>query len=84
MDRIVSAVAEHLGCDVARWVRGRRSDDEARALAAYLGRVRLGYSATAVAERLGCRGPSSVSHAVRREAPERLRAIAATLEGKLI
>ncbi len=49
-----------------------------------MGRVRFGYSATAVAERLGYRGPSGVSHAVRREAPERLRAIAATLEGKLI
>ncbi len=30
------------------------------------------------------RGQSGVSHAVRREAPERLRAIAATPEGKLI
>jgi hypothetical protein len=61
-------------------------DDEARALAAHLRRVRFGYRATAVAEHLGYGGPSSVSHAVRRigEAPERLRAIAARLDGKLI
>ncbi len=69
----------HERCPVVR-------DDEARALApaASLGRVRCGYSATAAAERLGCRGPSGVSHTVRREAPERLRAIPATLEGNLI
>jgi len=34
-----------------------RSDDAARALAAYLGRSRFGYRATAVPERLGYRGP---------------------------
>ncbi len=49
-------------------------------------RLRFGYNAAAVAERLRYRGPSSVGRAVRRiaEAPEGLRAIAAMLEGKLI
>jgi chromosomal replication initiation ATPase DnaA len=35
-------------------------------VAAYLGRHSFGYSDTVVAEALGYRGPSTVSHAVRR------------------
>jgi chromosomal replication initiation ATPase DnaA len=50
-----------------------------------LARCRFGYSATAIAERLGYRGPSSVSHSVRRieKAPDKLRKIADKLEAKL-
>ena len=85
LDRIVGGVARHFGCDAERWSPGRRSDDAARALAAYLARSCFGYRAAAVAQRLGYRGPSSVSHAVRRieRAPGRLRKLAAELEAKL-
>jgi putative transposase len=85
LDRIVAEVARHFGCDVACWSPGRRSDDATRAVAAYLARCRFGYSATAVAARLGYRGPSSVSHAVRRveKGPASLQRVAVRLEKEL-
>ena len=85
LDRILGEVAQHFGCEAECWSPGRRSDDAARALAAYLARARFGYSATAIAKRLGYRGPSSVSHAVRRveKGSDVLRKAAAQLEEKL-
>lgn len=85
LERILAAVTEHFGCDAAGWSAGRRSDDAARAVAAYLARRRFGYSATAVAQALGYRGPSSVSHAVRRiaENPKLLRNAVRPLEAQL-
>jgi len=85
LDRIVDAVARHFGCQAGCWSPGRRSDDAARAMAAYVARCGFGYSATVVAERLGYRGPSSVSHAVRRigEGSPMLRKVAVELEAKL-
>jgi REP element-mobilizing transposase RayT len=66
LDRIVSEVASRLHCEAGCWLPGRRSAGAGRALAAYLARCRFGYRATEIAQRLGYRGPSSVSHAVRR------------------
>jgi len=85
IERIVEVVCGHFDCDPAQWSQGTRSDDAARALAAYLARRRCGYPATAVAEVLGYRGPSGVSHAVRRieAGPESLRTLAAELERTL-
>jgi REP element-mobilizing transposase RayT len=85
LERIVTEAASRFGCDAERWSPGRRSDDAGRALAAYVARRRFGYSATEIAEHLGYRGPSSVSHAVRRveQGPEALRAAAIELETRL-
>jgi chromosomal replication initiation ATPase DnaA len=65
---ILQAVAKHFGYenDEPPWSAGSRSDDAARAAAAYLARVRFGYSATSVAKALNYRDSSGVSHAVRR------------------
>lgn len=64
--RIVQSTATYFGHDVACWRRGGRVDDVSRALAAYLARVRYGYSATAAAAALGYASASSVTHAVKR------------------
>ena len=85
LERIVAAVTGHFGCDAASWAAGRRSADAARAVAAYLARSSFGYSATEVAGALGYRGPSSVSHAVRRieEGSKTLRSAVRELEARL-
>lgn len=85
LDQILAVVAEHFDCDQSAWSAGRRSDDAARAMAAYLARCTFGYSATAVAETLGYGGPSSVSHAVRRieTASAALQRVARRLKDKL-
>jgi REP element-mobilizing transposase RayT len=79
--QILYAVSEHFGGDADTWSGGRRSDDASRAVAAYVARSGFGYPATTVAAALGYRGPSSVSHAVRRieNGPESLRAVALAL-----
>jgi len=70
---IVRAVAANLGVDRGGWVPGRRSDQIARGVAAYLARDRFGYSATETAKALGYAGPSSVAMAIRRVAAARAR-----------
>ncbi len=62
----IHAVAQALSADEAQWGPGRRANDLARAMAAYVCRHRLGYSATAVAQALGYSQPSSVTRAVQR------------------
>ena len=64
--QIQEVVARQMGVDPAGWTNGRRSDDVARAVAAYLSRSRFGYAATETAAALGYAGPSSVWTAVRR------------------
>jgi REP element-mobilizing transposase RayT len=78
LDQILAAVAAHFGCQLEDWSPGSRSDEAARAVAAYVARCRFGYRATEVAHRLGYRGSSSVSHAVRRieRSPESLKRLA--------
>jgi len=44
LERIAATVAEHFGQDAAAWAPGTRSDDAARAVAAYLTRRKFGYS----------------------------------------
>lgn len=63
---ITAAVAAHFGVKPSRWVAGRRSDDAARAVAAYLARRRFGYPATETAAVLGYRDHSGVGRAIRR------------------
>lgn len=86
LDRIIEAVSAHFGADGRNWACGRRSDDNGRAAAAFMARARFGYAATAVAGALGYRGPSSVSHAVRRieRGGEALREILKAIEAELI
>ena len=64
--QILAAVADHFGYDRPPWTMGCRSDDAARAVAAYLARVRFGYSAKSVAVPLNHRDSSGVSHAIKR------------------
>jgi hypothetical protein len=63
---ITAAVAARFGVEPSRWAGGRRSDDAARAAAAYLARRRFGYSATETAAALGYRDHSGVGRAIRR------------------
>jgi putative transposase len=63
---IAAAVAAHFGVERSRWALGRRSDDAARAVAAYLARRRCGYPAGETAAALGYRDHSGVGRAVRR------------------
>ena len=85
LSQISAAVAEHFGYDVAPWTAGSRSDDAARAAAAYLARVRFGYSAKSVAEALSYRDSSGVSHAVKRieAGTKKLRTTINRIESKL-
>ena len=66
LDAIVAAVAEHFGVDRRLWGPGRRSDDVARAAAAYVARRKFGYPAGTVAIAVGYTNHSSVSRAVNR------------------
>ena len=66
MERILEAVAREFGYAEPPWSHGSRSDDAARAAAAYVARRRFGYRAKAVADALGYGHASGVSHAIRR------------------
>jgi REP element-mobilizing transposase RayT len=82
---IVGAVAAHFGVDAGRWAAGRRSDDAARAVAAYLARRRFSYAATETAAVLGYRDHSGVGRAVRRveQGSAKLQRTLQTLEKRL-
>ena len=82
---IVAVVAAHFGADPGRWAAGRRSDDAARAVAAYLARCRFGHAATETARALGYRDHSGVGRAVRRveEATAELQRTVQRLERRL-
>ena len=71
MDEIVRAVVEQFPCNPTAWRAGRRCDDLARPIAAYLARELTSLSTREIAEALGYRGPSSVSMACRRAEEER-------------
>jgi REP element-mobilizing transposase RayT len=83
--QILAAVADHYGYDQPGWAVGSRSDDAARPAAAYLARVRFGYSAKSVAKALNYRDSSGVSHAVKRieDGTRKLHAAIDSLENKL-
>jgi len=85
LDKIVKMVLAEFGHPDRSWPVGSRADDVSRAMAAYLARRRCGYSATAIAGRLGYAHPSSVSHALRRieSGPAALGRIVKRLERKL-
>ena len=63
---IAGTVAAHFGVERSRWAAGRRSGDAARAVAAYLARVRFGYPASEIAAVFGYRDHSGIGRAVRR------------------
>ncbi|NQU22901.1 MAG: transposase [Candidatus Nealsonbacteria bacterium] len=86
LDKIVSTVAEHFQADPRDWVPGRRCNDAARAVAAYLGRRRFGYAATEVAAALGYRDHSSTGRAVLRveNGTPKLQATAKRVERQLL
>jgi len=85
LERILDEVAQHFGCDDSAWSAGTRSVNASRAVAAYLARRRFGYPAKAIANALGYRDPSSVSHAVKRTeaGPDNLRKTVVQIEKKL-
>jgi hypothetical protein len=62
--RIVQAVSLATGANAATWVRGRRSDDGTRALAAYIARERYAYPSVEIAAALGYSSHSAVHRAV--------------------
>jgi putative transposase len=66
LERIVEMVAASFGAETDVWAPGRRCDDEARAVAAFLARRRYGYRARQVAEALGYTSHGGVLAAVRR------------------
>ena len=66
LDEIVAAVAGHFQVDASGWVPGRRCNDAARGVAAYLARRRFGYTATEAAAALSYCDHSSTGRAVRR------------------
>jgi hypothetical protein len=66
VQEVIGAVAEHFGCDRSRWMAGRRSDDLARAVAAYIARRVTASPARDIAESLGYRNVSSVAVARKR------------------
>jgi len=66
IEAISRAVADRFGSDATTWQPGRRSDDLARAAAAYLARELTREPLTAIAAALGYRRSSSVSMACQR------------------
>ncbi|MBI4580821.1 MAG: transposase [Planctomycetes bacterium] len=66
LSRVVQAVAEAFGADRSTWSAGRRSDDVARAAAAWLARRRFGYRAREVADALGYTSHGGVVAAIQR------------------
>jgi REP element-mobilizing transposase RayT len=86
LDHVLKTVARITRAEQSLWSPGRRSQDFARALAAYVARRRCGFSATAVAAALGYAGPSSASRAVLRieEAGSELSDTLARIEAELL
>jgi len=81
---IVAAVAQHFGCDVRRWQPGRRFDDAARAVAAYLARRHFRHPAREVQAALGYASHGGVHNAVRRvDANDKLKQTADELAARL-
>jgi chromosomal replication initiation ATPase DnaA len=66
LSRIVEAVAEAFEADRSAWSAGRRSDDIARAAAAWLARRRFGYRVHEVADALGYTSHGGVVAAIGR------------------
>jgi hypothetical protein len=66
IERIATVVAAHFAVDRNRWKPGVRSDDAARAVAAYLARRHFGYTAGTVAAALGYRSHGGVHNALKR------------------
>ncbi|HUT10765.1 MAG TPA: hypothetical protein VMY42_09730, partial [Thermoguttaceae bacterium] len=66
LERILQAVARKFGYAEPPWSSGRRSEDAASAVAAFVARRRFGYPAKAVAEALGYADAGGVTHAIRR------------------
>ena len=69
MERILDVVVDATGEDRNAWRPGRRSDSTGRAVAAFLARRQLGYSATEVATALRYKSHSSVRRDVERIKP---------------
>ncbi len=63
---IATAVGKEFETELSRWRYGRRIDNGARAVAAFLAAECFRYSATATAAVFGYAGPSSVTHAIQR------------------
>ena len=86
LETIVAAVAADFDVDSADWVPGHRSNQAARAVAAYLARRRFGYPATAVAAALGYRDHGGVGQATRRveQGTPKLKRTVKSLEEKLL
>jgi len=70
LEEVVRLVVEHYGVDRRKWKPGGRSDDVARAVAAYISRRVTGLSARAIASGLGYRSGQAVSVACHRVARE--------------
>lgn len=66
MSAVIVAVTARFGGDAANWRPGRRCDDIARAVAAYIARQATSNSSKQIADALGYRNPSSISVACRR------------------
>ena len=81
---IVQAVSDEFRCDASQWEPGRRFDDAARAVAAYLGRRHFRYPARDVAAALGYRSHGGVHNAVGRiEGNDRLQRTARQVARRL-
>jgi len=85
-DRYRTVVTSHFGVEPGRWAAGRRSDDAARAVAAYLARCRFGHPAAETARALAYRDHSGVGRAVRRveQGTPELQKTVQTLERRLV
>ena len=82
LDRVIAVVADAFGVDASTWRPGRRSDDQARAVAAYLARRSYGHKVTEIASALGYTSHGGVVAEVRRveNADRALRRMVARLE----
>ena len=81
---MVEMVAEHFGCDARRRQPGRRFDDAARAVAAYLARRHFRHPAREVGAALGYGSHGRVHNAHRRvDANDHLRQPAGQLATRL-
>ena len=66
LDQIADCTARHYGEDRALWAVGRRSNNVARDIVAYLARKRYGYRAAEIAAFLGYRRSSAIAHTIAR------------------
>jgi REP element-mobilizing transposase RayT len=66
LEEVIAKAAGQFGSDSSHWKYGRRCDDPARAVAAYVARRTTGLRGAEIAEALGYRNVSSVSVACRR------------------